>query len=174
MTHLPSLRAIVAMILSLQPGMRREQATSYARIIQRGSVEAALVVALIEHESEWKPTAVSADQEDYGLGQIRARFIGACRQGAGPACDAVKAMLLDGPTNLRMTIAALKRNEDMCRKITNHHSARETISAYAGLSKPSKHQWCGLAFRRGRWQAMPLHPGVAEVLRLRARLSRFR
>ena len=174
--------AIVAMLLSLHPSLPRQQAQRYAAIIdsegQKQGIQAATAIALVEHESYWRARAESADSEDIGLGQIRARYVGACRTDPEPVsnpgreCLRVRESLRDGEHNLRMTIRTLGRWARTCRAKTGRWDARAVISGYAGLNRPSRQQWCGRVYRRGRWVALPLHPGVAEVLRLRARLLR--
>ena len=171
--------AIVAMILSLHPGMGHEQAQRYASIIAtegaKHGIQTATTVAIVEHESHWRARAESRDGEDIGLGQIRARYVGACRSDPEPVsnpgreCLRVRESLRDGEHNLRVTIRTLGKSVETCRKHTGRWDAATVIAEYAGLNKPPK-QWCGRRFRRGRWVALPLHPGVAEVLRLRARL----
>ena len=179
MGDMTRVAAIVTMLLSLHPGMGREQAQRYAALLAPLR-DPAMVVTLVEHESRWRPAAESADGEDIGLGQIRARYVGACRHDPDPVhnprreCLRVRESLRYGEYNLRLTIAVLTRWRKTCRKQTGRSWARDVLSGYAGLSRPSKRQWCGRAFRRGRWVALPLNPAVADVLRLRARLLRSR
>ena len=173
--------AIVTMLLSLHPGMGREQAQRYASIIAtegaKHGIQAVTTIALVSHESHWRARAESRDGEDIGLGQIRARYVGACRSDPEPVrnpgreCLRVREALRHGEHNLRTTIRVLGRWAKTCQKRTGRGDARTVISGYAGLNKPPS-QWCGRVYRRGRWVALPLHPGVAEVLRLRARLLR--
>ena len=178
MTH---LAAIVAMILNLHPSLPRQQAQRYAAIIdtegRKQGIQAATAIALVSHESHWRARAESRDGEDIGLGQVRARYVGACRTDPEPVsnpgreCLRVRESLRDGEHNLRMTIRTLGRWRATCQKRTGRSRAREVLSGYAGLNRPPS-QWCGRAYRQGRWVALPLHPGVAEVMRLRARLLR--
>lgn len=169
--------AIVAMLLSLHPGMPRAQAGRYAALLAPLR-DAAMVVALLEHESRWRPTAESADGEDLGLGQVRARYVGACRTDPDPVanpgreCLRVREALRHGEHNLRVTIAGLTRWRKTCRTRMGRAQARDVLSGYAGLSRPPS-RWCGRAFRRGRWVDLPVHPAVAEVLALRRKLLRF-
>lgn len=184
MGDMTRVATIVAMLLSLHPGLPLQQAQRYAAIIdsegRRQGIQAVTTVALVSHESHWRARAESRDGEDIGLGQIRARYVGACRHDPDPVhnprreCLRVRESLRYGEYNLRLTIAVLTRWRKTCRKQTGRSWARDVLSGYAGLSHPSKRQWCGRAFRRGRWVALPLHKGVADVLRLRARLLRSR
>jgi len=179
--------AIVAMLLSLRPGMGREQAQRYASIIAtegaKHGIQAATTVALVNHESHWRAGAegdcTQAGCQAVGLGQLHYEHFGACRTDPEPVsnpgreCLRVREALLDGEHNLRTTIRVLGRWAKTCRAKTGRWDARAVLSGYAGLSRPPS-QWCGRAYRQGRWVALPLHPAVADVLRLRARLLRFR
>lgn len=177
--------AIVAAILSLRPGMPTAQAERYAAIIdtegRRHGIQPATTIALIAHESHWRAGAegdcTAAGCRAIGLGQIHYEHVGACRHDPDPVhdpgreCLRVRESLRDGEHNLRLTIRLLGRWRTTCQKRVGRADARAVLSGYAGLSRPPS-RWCGRAYRRGRWVALPVHKGVAEVLALRARLLR--
>src|SRR5580692_12275969 len=98
------------------------EARRYARVLQeeatRNDFDPFTAVAIIHFESRWRPGAVSPDGEDYGLGQIRARWFGACRDDAdpvhdpSPGCRAAKSALLAGETNLRRMSVIIRANRE--------------------------------------------------------------
>src|SRR5690349_15061455 len=115
---------LIAAISMSRPAIPKEEATRYAKILNEiGSkydFDPLLAVAMIHYESHWIPSVASDDGEDFGLGQVRARFIGACRNDEDPvnspsdACKAVKSQLLAGETNLRHMGSIIAANKKMC------------------------------------------------------------
>ena len=105
------LDVIVAAILLARPDIAEDEAVRHAKVLREVAREHAFDpltgVAIIRHESGWQSQTISANGEDYGLAQIRARYIGACRNDADPLrhpskeCQAVKRSLLDAETNIR-------------------------------------------------------------------------
>jgi hypothetical protein len=176
-----SLHALSIAILLCNPG--RGQADSYATLLHRESIrhgfDAMTATALICHESRWSSGAASRDGEDYGLGQIRARYIGGCKGDLDPvrnpsdACLRTKGMLLDGESNLRLTADTIMRWKRLCRTKAGSASEKHWLAGYGGLSRPSQGTWCGRRRIRGRWVDLD-HRVVQEVLSLKRQLSRGR
>lgn len=120
------LAAIVAAILISRPEMPEQTASRFAEVLraeaQRHHFDPFTGIAIIHHESGWQPELVSANGEDYGLGQIRARYVGACLEDAdplhhpSPACMEVKRRLLQGEENIRIMAEMITRNRAFCRK----------------------------------------------------------
>jgi hypothetical protein len=136
-------------------------------------------VALVWHESRWRPGAVSRDGEDYGLGQIRARFYGACKTDEDPvnnpssACLRSKQVLLDPATNLRMMAAQLSLWRRTCRKQTGKPALlARTLAGYGGYSKPSENLWCNLQKVKGKWVSQTVPKEVKRIIQYRRRLIR--
>ncbi len=159
--------------------MNISRAHRYAKVIRaetkRARFDPLTVVALVHHESSWRPGLVSRDGEDIGLGQIRARFFGKCRSDPSPVkapgkgCRAVRARLQIGTYNLKRVVTALSLWRKTCRKRTGRAMLRNTLMGYGGLSRPKQNQWCGLARRRGRWVRQST-PWVVERIIKRRRL----
>lgn len=175
--------AIVAALAVANPHLSKPVRESYARTIlvesKREAVDPLMMVAIFWHESGVRAGAVSRDGEDYGLGQIRARFYGACRQDADPVgapsdeCRAVKARLLEPAYNIRMTAQAVSKWRTTCREVTGTKATSPRwLAGYAGESRPGQGIWCGQRKVRGRWADLPSGPGVADILRKHRRLQR--
>ncbi len=132
--------------------MHRDEATRYATALQREAQEHHFDpftgVALIHRESHWHPSAVSKDGEDYGLAQIRARYIGACRSDLDPvnhpseACKRVKRSLLDGVHNIRVMATLITRNREFCRSKTGTAFFAQWLASYEGRNYPRSNRWC--------------------------------
>ena len=79
---------LISAISMSRPAIPAEEATRYAKILNEiGSkydFDPLYAVAMIHYESHWSPGVSSDDGEDYGLGQVRARFVGACRSDEDP------------------------------------------------------------------------------------------
>lgn len=135
-----------------RPAIPKEEATRYAKVLNEiGSkydFDPLLAVSMIHYESRWLPGAASDDGEDYGLGQVRARFVGACRGEEDPvhapsdACKAVKANLLAGEVNLRQMGVIIGANKKMCVEKRGKMKPELWIAGYQGLSQPERNKWC--------------------------------
>jgi hypothetical protein len=132
--------------------MPKAEATVYARTLNEVALQhdfdPLTAVAIVHFETHWLPGLVSADGEDYGLGQVRARFIGACRSDEDPvnapsrACLAVKASLRDGVTNLRRMGSIIGANKDLCKDKTGTAKVHQWLAGYQGYGAPWRGQWC--------------------------------
>lgn len=147
-----ALPIIVSAILLSRPGMPLPEARHYARVLQeeatRHDFDPLTAVAIVHYETHWQPGLVSPDGEDYGLGQIRARWWGACRNDADPvhdpsdACRAVKASLLVGENNLRRMSLIITANRELCKDKTGTANLPQWLAGYEGLNFPSRDTWC--------------------------------
>ncbi|MBX3130630.1 MAG: hypothetical protein KF718_28180 [Polyangiaceae bacterium] len=143
---------IVAAILMSRPGMPKDEATRFATVLKevarQHGFDPLTGVAIVHFESSWYPEVVSGDGEDYGLGQIRARYIGACRQDDDPltepseACQEVKKSLLDAETNLRLMGQIITDNRKLCRDKTGTAHFHQWLGSYQGLNFPKENRWC--------------------------------
>src|SRR5690242_11600686 len=103
-----------------RPGIPVPEAKQYAAalndIAKQNGFDPLLAVAMIHYETHWYPLLISDDGEDYGLGQIRARFVGACREDEDPlhapseACQQAKLSLLSGVENIRRMGSVIRAN----------------------------------------------------------------
>src|SRR5690606_21380244 len=85
---LREIAVIVAAIQFAEPTVSDENALVMARALQQQATahdfDPLTGVSLIAHESRFNPKAISKNGEDYGLAQIRARYIGDCRKDQDP------------------------------------------------------------------------------------------
>jgi Transglycosylase SLT domain len=147
-----SLTIIIAAMLLARPGMSRDEAASYATVLQQEAKDHGFDpftgVALIRRESRWQARAVSPDGEDYGLAQIRARYIGACRSDPDPlhapseACQQVKRSLLNGAYNIRVMATLITRNRALCKDKTGTALFGQWLASYEGRNYPGSDKWC--------------------------------
>ncbi len=146
------LDVIVAAILLARPDMADDEARRHARVLREVAREHAFDpltgVALIRKESGWHADVVSRSGEDYGLAQIRARYIGACKNDADPLlhpsqqCQAVKRSLLDPETNIRTMGKLISDHRELCRKKTGSIALQRWLASYQGRNYPSRKRWC--------------------------------
>ena len=147
-----AIALLVSAITMSRPTIPKEEATRYAKVLNeiasKHDFDPLLAVAMIHYESRWLPSVASDDGEDYGLGQVRARFIGACKDDEDPvhnpsdACKAVKLNLLVGENNLRVMGGIIGANKKMCAEKKGQNKPDFWIAGYQGLSKPERNKWC--------------------------------
>lgn len=146
------LAIIVSAILLSRPELAREEAERLAKVVQEEakarSFDPLTMVAIVHAESGWQPATVSPNGEDYGLGQIRARFVGACKSDPDPlnapseACRAVKESLLDAEANLRTMAQLISENRKLCLAKTKSAALPRWLASYQGLNFPKQKRWC--------------------------------
>jgi hypothetical protein len=132
--------------------MPRREAAMYATALNEVSkihaLDPLLLVAIVDHESHWRPSEISPDGEDYGLGQVRARFLSGCRDDEDPvgapseACMASKARLLDGAYNIRHIAAILSANRALCVEKTGSAAPDRYLAGYQGLNRVEQGRYC--------------------------------
>ena len=146
------LAMIVAAILLTRPEMRQEHAERFASVLRdeakARNFDPLTAVAIVHFESGWNPGVVSENGEDYGLGQVRARFIGACEDDAdplnspSPECKAVKQSLLDAETNLHTMSMLISENKKLCLARVKSAALPRWLASYQGLNFPKQKKWC--------------------------------
>lgn len=146
------LDVIVAAILLARPDMAQDEALGHAKVLREVAREHAFDplsgVAIIRHESGWNAQTVSRNGEDYGLAQIRARYIGACKNDADPLrhpgkeCQGVKRSLLDAETNIRTMGKLIGEHRALCRKKTGSLQFHRWLASYQGRNYPKRKRWC--------------------------------
>ena len=146
------LAVIVSAILLSRPGMPVSEATRYAKLLaeeaKKHDFDPLTGVAIVHFESRWMPGVISADGEDYGLGQIRARWLSACRNDADPvnapseACAAAKLTLLVPEVNLRRMAFIITANRELCKEKMGAGDLPHWLAGYEGLSQPGRDVWC--------------------------------
>ena len=163
---------IVSAILLSRPSMPVPEATRYARVLSEEAVkhdfDPLTGVAIIHFETRWRPNLVSPDGEDYGLGQIRARFMGGCRDDADPVhdpsetCKAAKAALLVGENNIRRMASIITANRELCKEKTGRADLPKWLAGYEGLNSPSRDRWCAPGTKT--WQVVEYRKTLLETL----------
>ncbi|MBN2192808.1 MAG: transglycosylase SLT domain-containing protein [Polyangiaceae bacterium] len=146
------LFVVVAAILLSQPELPRDEAARYAHVLieeaKARDFDPFTIIAIIHHESGWNPAAISRSGEDYGLGQIRARYVGACKRDLDPlrapsaACRAEKTRLLDGEENIRTMAELVTRHRELCKEKTGSASLPRWLASYQGRNYPKQRRWC--------------------------------
>lgn len=167
-----ALQVIVSAILLSRPSMPLPEARRYARVLQEEAAQHDFdpftVVAIVHFESRWHPGVVSPDGEDFGLGQVRARWWGACRDDAdpvhdpSPGCRAVKAQLLGGEHNLRRVARIITANRELCKAKTGKADLPRWLAGYEGLNSPSRDVWCAPSAKT--WQVVDYRKKLVETL----------
>jgi hypothetical protein len=142
---------VAAMSLS-RPTMPKGEAVRYAEALNKAATEASfdplIAVAIVHFESHWTPNLISDDGEDYGLGQVRGRYLSACRDDADPlhepseACKEAKATLLDGVTNIRRMGGIIAANQQFCRDKVGAAFPAQWLAGYQGLNDLEHSRWC--------------------------------
>jgi hypothetical protein len=142
-------------------------------------------VAIIHNESRWRPNVVSADGEDFGVGQVRARYEKGCDSGKPAAqdnsasCRAVKARLLSASYGIRRMGGAITAWRRKCRKVTGRPALfRRWLHGYGGMGKwdKKKRRWirlCGQRPTKKGWVDLPLRRELARIINYRKRLVRL-
>lgn len=154
------IAVIVAAILVSRPTIPGAEVQRFARVLQEEArvrdFDPLTGVAIIHFETRWIPNLVSKDGEDYGLGQVRARFMSGCRGDEDPvhnpsdACKAAKAWLLSGDNNIRRMGAIITANRKLCKDKTGTALFPQWLAGYEGLNSPQRDTWCspnGLTWR---------------------------
>ena len=146
------IAVIVAAILLSRPEMPVEEAQHFAKalgaVAKEHHFDPLTGVAMVHFESGWLPHVVSENGEDYGLGQIRARYIGACRNDEDPLkdpsgeCKAVKKSLLDAETNLNAMGQLISDNRKLCKAKTGTAWFSQWLASYQGKNHPRENRWC--------------------------------
>jgi hypothetical protein len=166
------LATIVAAIMLSRPTIPLPEAQRYAKALQKEAIQHNFDpftgVAIVHFETHWYPSLVSPDGEDYGLGQIRARYVGACRNDADPvhqpseACKAVKASLQDGVRNIHVMATLISANRKLCLGKAGTDHFAHWLASYQGRNHPSRHEWCSPG--DGTWRVVEYRKQLIRTL----------
>lgn len=165
-----SIATIAFAIRFGHPDVTEEESMRYAVALQaeaqRNEFDPLMGVAIIHRESRFNPRAVSRDGEDFGLAQVRARYVGACRQDRNPrwrpsaACRAVKESLLEPEENIAAMGQIIAGHRRICRQKVGKVTLLGWLASYQGSNSKKEDRWC-----------VP-SAGARRVVRYRDRLVR--
>lgn len=165
-------------ICALHPYLGESLCARYGALIDEAAkaegVRPALVVGLISHESDFRPTVVNGASDASGLGQILPSTRPACkRDPASDECAAEKRRLLDPAYNIKLVASGLRKWREACRKNTGiRPTEADMVAGYGGFSDVRKRRWC-LRQKNGRkWHRVPQPQAVREVMKLVRRADR--
>jgi hypothetical protein len=143
---------IVTAIQLSQPQVKAERAEIIAKALQVEAEEhdfdPLTGVSIIFHESGFDPNAISASGEDYGLAQIRARYIGACKgtkdplRHPTPACKREQQRLLEPRYNIQVMAELVSQNRAFCKRKVNSGLFQHWLASYQGRNYPKRNLWC--------------------------------
>lgn len=152
MSVIRSLTVIVWAISMARPSISESEATRYAKALQRAAkshhFDPLTAVAIIQQESGFEANSVSPDGEDFGLGQIRARYLGACKLDEDPVskpsaeCQALKQRLLEPEANIEAMAELIAQNRQFCVKKTGSALLHQWLASYQGRNYPDQRRWC--------------------------------
>lgn len=177
-----TVAVVVAALLSLRPSVPAPAAQAWSKTIQKVAADRDIdpftLLAIFWHESHLHPGVVSPDGEDFGLGQIRARYLKGCRRDMPAAkdmsasCMAVKARLMDPTYNIALVAKVITKKRAACREITGRSAKfHRWLAAYGGVTRSKGHRTtCGQRKVKGKWRDTARHPGVQAIIRCRNQL----
>lgn len=182
------LRTVAKAIGITQPGLSLRTRKGWAKILirtaKKNNFDPFTGVAIIAHESHWRPSVISRDGEDFGFGQVRARYAAGCdssipaAQDNSASCNAVKARLLSPAFGIRRMGRAITAWRKKCRQVTRRPALfKRWLHGYGGMGKLDKRtgRWkhlCGMK-RVGRgWRDLPLRKELREIINHRRMLIR--
>jgi hypothetical protein len=152
MAMLRALAVIVAAIQLRHPDVSNSDAERYARALREQAelhdFDPLTGVAIISHESRFQPEVRSKSGEDYGLAQIRARYIGACKGTRDPvrhptaACREEQKRLLVPEENIKQMALLIARNRKFCQSKVGSSTLARWLASYQGRNNPRKKVWC--------------------------------
>jgi hypothetical protein len=176
-THLiPPLLAAVVVLLGAYPTRAagghahlERAAVAAAREVR---VDSALVRAITEHESHWRPGVVNA-RGCVGLMQVCPATLPSCQADpSGVDCLHELGALLDPVHNLHVGARRLAEWRETCRRLTGHASEKHMLAGFSGADAVD-HTTCGQRRdRRGRWRDARVHKVVIEIMKIAARIRR--
>ena len=126
---------ITAIILALQlsaPGLNVKTNHYYAKTIYRQQVKLGVdpldTIAIAAHESHWNQSLVSKDGLDWGLMQIRSKYVKIPSQ-----------YLLEGSVNIKVGTNFMVSAQNFCGKwLKREPSKQEWLSTYQGSKRRCK------------------------------------
>ena len=158
-----SIAVIVWAIGLSRPSLPAPTVKAYAKTVQSAAkkhrIDPFTITAIGWHESRWRASVVSRDGEDYGIMQIRARYLKGCRGVPlkSKSCLSAKASLLNPYFNIRAAAGYIAAWRKTCRKLTGRPALfARWLHGYGGMGNLKRGIICGQQKRRGKWTDLPL------------------
>lgn len=127
-------------------------------------------IVIVDNESRWNPSAVSADGS-VGLGQPRLTNFRECHDLQSEACADRKASLLNWRTNLRVSAKLIVGWKAYCKRTVGSEMASAWLRGYQGFDA-THHTTCGHRRIGKRWVAVPVPELTRRVLARRRELAK--
>lgn len=169
---------------ALSKTTRRSWASFLVDVARQYNFDALSAWALIEHESRWRPSAVSADGLDIGLAQMRWIYLAPCKEDrSSSACERSKRRFFDPFAAMRQFGVSLHAWRKLCRRRTGKAELKHVLMGYGGFvwwrrpKRRPQRTLCGrLRVRtktgRVRWVDRPTPKAVRDILLARRRMIR--
>ena len=162
--------ATIAWAIGVDHGwMSLKQRTIYAEALKKTAAkydfDPFTGVALIDHESKWRASAVGDDGAAIGLAQIHYRNL--CK--SEKSCERKRAELLNGAANIMAMGAIIDQKRRWCRKQTGKPALfARWLHAYGYRQK--RNLKCNMRKVKGRWKDLPVPTEAARIIKYRRRL----
>ena len=167
------------------PTIGKGQAQAWSKVVQKQAKQRRFCpyteVSIVRFESRCNPRLVHVNlpfEYSVGLGQINVIWHRDCKNGKlkSPKCQAYIGMLMDGPSNLKVTASMITANRNMCRDRTGQPALfARWLSSYGGYngSRGRKGVLCNMRKdRRGRWRDVKVPTHTRNVIQYRRHLVR--
>lgn len=160
----------------MPPAQRAELAHTFHIVAEKRGLDPLDLVAIAWHESDLRAGAISPDGEDFGLMQVRGRFLAACLDDRNSKmCKIAKVALLDPHRNIEVAGAAIAAiRSTLCRRTGHKATFPRWLQAYGGLNHPrAPGVWCGQRKVKARWVDVSArqHRALREILDCRRNLT---
>ena len=162
----------MAAIQIAQPNIETDRATVIARTLQteaqQHDFDPLTGVSIIFHESGFQPRVISRSGEDYGLAQIRARYIGACKKDKDPvrrpsaACRLEQQRLLEPEYNIQVMADLITQNRAFCKAKVGSALFARWLASYQGRNYPKQKRWCQPG--KGTWKVINYRKHLLQKL----------
>lgn len=173
--------AIAASNGNIPAGQRLALAKLLIRVAKEHNFDPLSGWAIIDHESDWRASAVGPDGEDIGLAQIRYTMSEVCRDDReSDACLRRRTALMDPETNIRAMTGAITAWRKLCHEKTGRApNMQNWLAGYGGYSRPDDDVFCGrkrVKTKNGwHWKELPVPKAVADIISARkAMIARLR
>jgi hypothetical protein len=166
-----SLAAVLAALEIVAPKFEQaHEASAHVRALAiEHDLDPFTIIAVVRHESGWKPEAVNPRTGALGLGQIMPSNYKVCREQAdGAECTAIKSSLLEWKYNLTETAKTLATWRDFCGDKVGSRLAIHWLPGYQGLDL-RRRATCGHRKHRGGWLALKSVPKLTQRILTRRR-----